>query len=205
MKREWRKEEKEFYLPKGKPQIVQVPSFIFVSISGAGNPNGEEFGRNVEALYAFSYGLRMSHKMPDPPEGYYEYTVYPLEGVWNLAHPEKKKGAVDKDDLIYRLMIRQPDFFTEELFTLIRERAAKKKDLAELNRLEIWREEEGRCVQILHKGSFDSEPESFAKMQEFCQEQFLVRHSMQHREIYLSDSRKVSEDKLKTVLRFKID
>jgi hypothetical protein len=205
MKHEWRKKEKAFYLPKAKPELVEIPRFTFVSIQGSGNPGGEDFGRNVEALYTFSYGVRMSYKWPAPPDEYYEYTVYPLEGIWDLAHPEKKNGPVDKDDLIYRVMIRQPDFFNEELFGEIKERISKKKDLPEIENLEIYQVEEGPCVQMLHKGSFDSEPESFALMQNFCEKQGLVRQSMQHREIYLSDPRKVTEDKLKTVLRFQVD
>lgn len=115
MKHEWKKHEKEFYAPKAKPELVKVPPFKFFMISGKGNPNSNAFGEYIQVLYSLSYGVRMSHKGDNPPAGYFEYTVYPLEGVWDISEQAKKANSakLNKDELVYNLMIRQPDFIDE--------------------------------------------------------------------------------------------
>lgn len=206
MKHEWRKKEKQYYLPKQQPEIVELPAFNFLCIEGQGNPNREGFGEYVEALYALSYGIKMGLKKIASPPDYQDYTVYPLEGVWDISEEAKKNysGKLNKDDLVFKLMIRQPDFVSPELFENFRQEVLKKKTNARIAEVKFERIEEGPCIQMLHLGSFDSEPESFKRMEEFAALSGRQRSSKKHREIYLSDSKKVAPDKLKTVLRFKI-
>jgi hypothetical protein len=172
----------------------------FFMVSGSGDPNGGEFARAVEALYSLSYTVKMSYKSDDVPDGYYEYTVFPLEGVWDLL--DRTKPSTDKNNLKYTIMIRQPDFLTEKWFERFLENAKKKKTNPFLENVRFEQVEEGLCCQMMHLGSFDDEPESFARMEAFCAENGYSRSSKIHREIYLSDPRKTKPEKLKTVLRF---
>ncbi|AMO55558.1 hypothetical protein GZ77_09580 [Endozoicomonas montiporae] len=206
MKNEWRKSEKELYIPKTKPQLIDIPKFNYFAINGKGNPNSDYFIKYIEALYAASYSVRMSHKSGFSLSDFFEYTVYPLEGIWDISDDEKQKvnGVLNKDALIYTLMIRQPSFVTKEFASEAIERASKKKDNPLIRDLQFISLEDGQCVQMLHVGSFDNEPETFKIMEEFCSQNNLERSSMQHREIYLSDFRKTQTDKLKTNLRFKV-
>ena len=203
---EWRKEEKDIYLPKTKPVIIDVPEFKYISLDGSGDPNSGALKEHMEALYALSYGIRMSYKQGIEPEGFYQYTVYPLEGVWDLTDEAKKvfdKGW-SKDDLVFSVMIRQPDFVTQEFFSEIRDIVRRKKQIAKLDEAKLIKITEGKCCQMMHIGSYDDEPESFGQMERFCKEQGLERTSKKHREIYLSDPRKTDATKLKTVLRFEV-
>ncbi len=207
VKHEWRKKEKDIYLPKAKPVIVDIPEFKYIALDGAGNPNSEAFQEYVEALYAIAYGIKMSYKKGIEVEGYFQYTVYPLEGVWDITD-EAKKGSGNgwsKDDLVFKLMIRQPDFVTDEFFEKIKESVKVKKSNKKIDEVRLIRMTEGMCCQILHKGSYNDEPESFKMMEDYCTEQGYKRSLKTHREIYLSDPRKTADDKLKTVLRFKIN
>jgi hypothetical protein len=207
VKQEWKKNEKHFYLPKEKPEIIAVPRFKFFSIKGKGNPNDEFFGEYIGVLYSLAYGVKMSPKQGIAPAGYMEYTVYPLEGVWDIDEEAKLNysGTLDKNTLVFNLMIRQPDFVTDEFANEIIARVKKKKphELLEKAKFEIM--EEGNCIQMLHSGSYDTEPASFKKMDLFAAEMNLKRSSHTHREIYLSDARNVDPEKLKTVLRFKVE
>jgi len=200
MKHEWRKHEKEIYLPKKEPKLVEIPNFNYFVISGEGNPNDDDFADRVQALYALSYAVKMSYKSDSVPDGYYEYTVYPLEGVWDLIDPSK--GIVDKSNLKYDIMIRQPDFLTLELAEQFKVLVLKKKKLSLVEEVTFKTHTEGLCVQMLHLGSYDDEPASFDKMELFAKENNLQRVSKIHREIYLTDPRKTAPEKLKTVLRF---
>jgi hypothetical protein len=206
MTHEWKKAEKSFYLPGLNPQFINIPSFKFFSIEGKGNPNDKSFGDYITALYSLSYAVKMSPKKGLAPKDYFEYSVYPLEGVWDISEEAKKnpETTLDKNSLVFKLMIRQPDFVNDEFAeeTLIRTR--KKKSLHLLENVIFNSFEEGRCIQMIHIGSYDDEPLSFKRMETFCLENKFTRESKTHREIYLSDARKVSPDKLKTVLRFKI-
>lgn len=169
-------------------------------VEGSGDPNGEEFSKAVEALYSLSYAVRMSYKSKDVPEGYYEYTVFPMEGVWDLV--DRTKPSTDKSNYKYTLMIRQPDFLTEEGFQRFLEQTKVKKPNPFLETAHFESVEEGLCCQMMHIGSFDDEPSSFARMEAFCTENGYFRSTKLHREIYLSDPRKIKPEKLKTVLRF---
>jgi len=206
MKHEWRKKEKGIYIPKNNPERITLPSFKFFMIEGKGNPNDDFFAEYIGVLYSLSYAIKMSSKAGIAPQDYFEYTVYPLEGVWDISDEAKMNytGNLDKNSLIFNLMIRQPDFVTNKFVQDILERTKKKKPHELLERVKFSAIEEGECVQMLHLGSYDNEPESFKQMEEFCKENNLIRESKQHREIYLSDARKVSSEKLKTVLRFKV-
>lgn len=206
MKYEWKKKEKEIYLPKAKPVEIFAPVFKYFMINGKGNPNDPEFNECVGALYSISYAIRMSDKAGYAPENFYEYTVYPLEGIWDITEEAKKfySGVLDKNTLVFNLMIRQPDFVTTDFAYEAIERTTKKKPNSFLDRVQFVGLEEGKCVQMMHFGGYDNEFETFGIMERFCQEKGLKRLSKKHREIYISDPRKVAPDKLKTVLRFKV-
>ncbi|GAB6109672.1 GyrI-like domain-containing protein [Fusibacter bizertensis] len=199
---DYKKYYKELYGVKTKPQILNVPKMPFITIEGEGNPNGEAFKIAVEALYSLSYAVKMSYKSANIPEGYYEYKVFPLEGVWDLV--DYTIGSEDKDNLKYKIMIRQPDFLSVDLFESFREKVSIKKPNPNLNQTKFEYLEEGLCCQILHLGSFDTEDKSFELMEAFCNQQGFTRSSKIHREIYFSDPRKTVESKLKTILRFQI-
>jgi len=207
MKHEWRKKEKAVYLPKTKPELIDLPEFRFASLSGEGNPNSDFFSDYIVALYSVSYAIKMTlKKMEIKPDDYVDWTVYPLEGVWDISDKAKQNfdGKINKDDLVFDLMIRQPDFVSDELFKEMLELAKKKKPQPLLDKVKLKKISEGRCIQMMHVGSYDNEPESFELMEEFASSQGLVRKSKVHREIYLSDFRKVPEEKLKTTLRFQL-
>lgn len=207
MKHEWRKKEKAYYLPKTKPEVIDIPTFKFITISGEGNPNGQHFADCVSVLYSISYAIKMNpKKMGSPPKGYKDFTVYPLEGVWDLNEKAKNNydGTFNKNDLVFNLMIRQPEFVTEEFYNEMLALTKKKKPHRLLSELKFETIEEGKCVQMLHLGHFDNEPESFECMEQFAKVEGLERLSKAHREIYLSDFRIVAPEKLKTVLRFKL-
>lgn len=206
-KYEWKKKEKDLYQPKSKPEIIDIPSFKFFTLEGKGNPNDEFFADYVGALYSLSYAVKMSYKKGVEPKGFYDYTVYPLEGVWDLTEKgreEFEKGFINKSELLFKLMIRQPDFVDEAYAKFIVEEVKKNKPNALLNDVKFEEIEEGKVVQMLHVGSYDSEVESFKIMEEFVKESGFERAEKLHKEIYLSDARKVEAEKLKTILRFKI-
>jgi hypothetical protein len=207
MKHEWKKNEKQFYLPGGKPETIVVPAFCFFAIEGKGNPNDDFFADYIGVLYSLSYAIKMSPKQGFAPNDYFEYTVFPLEGVWDIDEEAKKNyaGTIDKNSLIFTLMMRQPGFVSPDFALETIERTKKKKPHNLLNSVRFETIREGLCVQMLHSGSYDSEPASFQKMEAFAQEKNLKRISRKHREIYLSDARKVAPDKLKTVLRFQVE
>jgi hypothetical protein len=203
MKYEWRKKDKEIYLPKTDPSIIDVPKLNYFTLKGKGNPNSEVFKECVEALYALSYAIRMMPKKGIHPEGYYEYTVFPLEGVWDLDEEGRQMEVLDKNRLVYKVMIRQPDFVTEELYVDAKSLVSNKVPEKWLNAVRFEEIDEGLCVQCLHIGSYDTEQETFTKMEEFCASNNLLRTDKRHREIYISDPRKTESEKLKTVLRFR--
>lgn len=202
---EWRKELKELYLPKQQPTKIEVPEMQFFTIEGSGNPNtNEQFKENVEILYALSYAIRMMPKKGVTPKGYYEYTVFPLEGHWDLDEEGRKLDYLDKNHFVYKLMIRQPDFIADELFQYALNSVKEKKSQLNLNQVNFEKIREGLCVQAMHIGSYDEEPKTFERMEQFCAENNLKRVEKTHKEIYISDARRTPPEKLKTVLRFKV-
>ena len=205
MKHEWRKQEKNLYIPGQKPEIITVPEQKFFMIKGKGNPNSEDFSNRIEVLFSLSYAIRMMPKQGYTPEGYFEYTVYPLEGLWDLTEKGRKLDTLDKDELLYTIMIRQPDFVTKEIVDRAFESVRKKKPNPLLDEVSFDTVKDGLSVQLLHIGPYDDEPQSFKKMKKFIEENQLQISTLVHREIYLSDARKVAPEKLKTVLRYMVN
>lgn len=204
MKHEWRKHEKNLYLPKEKPEIITVPKQNFLMLQGKGNPNNDDFSERVAVLYSLAYAIRMMPKQGYTPEGYLEYTVYPLEGIWDLTEEGRKSDVLNKDELLYTIMIRQPDFVTKDIVDRAFGNVRKKKPNPLLDEVIFNSIEDGLSVQILHVGSYDDEPKSFQLMKSFIAHNNLEIVTLQHREIYISDVRKVEPSKLKTVLRYRV-
>jgi hypothetical protein len=208
MKHDWRKLEKTIYLPKNKPEVVNIPEYKFLTIEGAGNPNSDFFSECISALYSMAYAVKMAPKKQKiKPRGYYDYTVYPLEGIWDINEKAKEvfDGTINKNDLVFKLMIRQPGYLDASLFGEMLELTKEKKPQDLLNDVKFEKITDGMCVQMLHIGSYDAEPASFRIMEVFSEDKNLKRISKSHREVYLSDFRKVAPEKLKTVLRFGVE
>ena len=205
MKYEWRKAEKSRYFPKGV-EIRELTEQKYLILEGEGNPNNEHFSKQIEALYSVSYGIRMMLKKGlYTPE--YEYTVYPLEGVWTTSDDSKEEN-LNKDNLVYRIMIKQPDMVTEEIVQEAIEVAFKKKENAYIKKMTFESYSEGKIVQMIHIGSFDTEVETFKKIDSFLEETNYERdwimEKFVHREIYLSDFRRVAPEKRKTLLSYQL-
>jgi len=207
MKPEWKKSEKNFYLPRVKPEEIVIPRFKFFSVRGKGTPNDDRFAEYIGVLYSLSYAIKMSPKTGIAPDNYHDYSVYPLEGVWDIDEDAKKTftGNLDKNTFVFNLMIRQPDFVTMDYADEIIKRTQKKKPHNLLDQVKFEIIDEGYCIQMLHLGSYDNEPESFQQMERFREDRQLKRKSCMHREIYLTDARKTSPEKLMTVLRFQVE
>lgn len=203
-KYEWRKHAKGLYLPKKQPTKLVIPEMKYFTIAGSGNPNSGPFKEQIEILYGLSYAIRMMPKKGITPEGYFEYTVFPLEGHWDLDEEGRKLNYLNKDHLVYKLMIRQPDFVTEELFQYAMDSVKQKNANPDVNNVQFENITEGLCVQAMHLGSYDGESETFRLMEEYCSQNHLKRAEKTHKEIYISDPRKTTPEKLKTVLRFKV-
>lgn len=202
-KYEWRKTEKDFYLAKAVPAAIERPPMNYFVVDGAGSPADEEFQAVVGLLYTLSYTIRMMPKSGWTPPDYREYTVFPLEGLWRMDTDAWKPGVgLDKSKLKYRLMIRQPWFVTTEVVDRARKSALKKVSAELLDRASFETMTDGLSVQMLHVGPYDTEPETFAAMNEFMTARGLKRTEQVHREIYLSDPRRVAPEKNRTTLRF---
>lgn len=209
MKLEWEKAEPELYSPKNQPQIITVPRQNFIMIKGEGNPNLPDFSERVGVLYSIAWPVKMqfkafcrNHPEQQPNYDYSEYAIFPLEGFWtslNAADP------TNKELFRYTIMIRQPDFITEEMFLAAVETAERKKPHPFLAEAAFGTMEDGLCVQMLHKGSFDDEPASFSEMDRFTEEKSFRRLNEFHREIYLGDPRKGLPEKRRTILRYQIE
>jgi hypothetical protein len=204
MKYEWRKKDKEIYLPKDSPTMYNDTEKLYITVQGEGHPDSDAFRSNIELLYALSYSIRMMPKSGVTPVGYYEYTVFPLEGIWDMNEEGRKLDYLDKNLLVYQLMIRQPDFLTEEIFRAAVDIVSVKKKHLAVETAKLERLADGLCVQMMHHGSYDHEPETFSIMEKYCMEHGLTRIDRRHREIYISDASKTVPEKLKTVLRFQV-
>lgn len=204
MKVEWKKQDKALYLPAAESELIEVPALPYFMLRGEGNPNADAFKEAVGVLYSLSYAVKMLPKKGPAPEGYYDYTIYPLEGIWDLSEAGRRKAALDKDELVYTIMIRQPDFVTPALAAEIIRKVKAGKPHPLLEEAVFGKVEDGLSVQLLHTGPYDEEPASFARMEQFCAGAGLQRESKLHREIYISDARRVKPEKLRTVLRFKV-
>ena len=204
---DFKKEYKEFYLPKNQPEIVTVPAMNYVAVRGCGDPNEENgaYQQAIGVLYAVAYTLKMSRKTDRRIAGFFEYVVPPLEGFWQQAGGD----TIDlsrKGDLQWISAIRLPDFVMAEDLEWAKETASKKKKL-DCSGAEFLTVDEGLCVQMMHLGPFDTEGESVARMEAFAREagyETDFASGRLHHEIYLSDARKVPPEKWKTVIRHPI-
>lgn len=201
---DFKKEYNEYYMPKGRPEIVDVPEFRFIAVRGKGDPNkeGGEYKKAIEILYAVAYTLRMSRKAGHEIEGYFEYVVPPLEGFWWQDGVEGVDYK-DKESFNWLSVIRLPDFVTEKDFKWAVETASVKKKI-DCSKAEFFTYPEGLCVQIMHHGPFDNEPATVSVMDEYLAENGYVSDfsgTRMHHEIYMSDARKTAPEKWKTVIR----
>lgn len=201
---DFKKEYKELYLPKNKPELINVPRVNYIAVRGKGNPNDPdgEYQQAIVILYAVSYAIKMSYKTDYKIQGFFEYIVPPLEGFWW----QDDISGVDygnKDAFHWISVIRLPDFVTKRDFKWAVEAAAKKKNL-NCGKAEFYTVEEGLCVQMMHIGPFDNESESVAMMDAFLEDEGYendITAERLHHEIYLSDKRKSAPEKWKTVIR----
>lgn len=204
---DFKKEYKEFYMPKSKPEIVNVPKANYIAVRGIGNPNeeGGAYQQAISVLYAVAYTLKMSYKTDHRIEGFFEYVVPPLEGFW---WQENIDGVdyTDKSTFNWISVIRLPDFITQKDFEWAVETATKKKKL-DCSLAKFMTIDEGLCVQVMHLGAFDNEPATVALMDAYLVQNGYVNDMNKdrlHHEIYLSDTRKVAQEKRKTVIRHPI-
>lgn len=197
---DFKKMLKNLYLPNQKNfSIVNIPKMNFLTIVGKGNPNtSNDFQEAIDVLYGVSYSIKMSPKKGNVPKGYFEYVVPPLEGLWWISGEEFNLN--NKDRFEWKLMIMQPEFVNQDLVKLAIELSKKNKDTPSIDKLKFESYEEGLSAQILHVGSYDAEKETIEKMKEFIKNNSLIKNGLHH-EIYLSDPRKTSPEKIKTVLR----
>ena len=204
---DFKKEYKEFYMPKNKPEIVNVPAMNYIAVRGKGDPNEENgsYQKAISILYAVAYTLKMSYKTNYKIDGFFEYVVPPLEGFWWQNHTDRI-DYTDKSLFNWISVIRLPDFITKKDFDWAVETAQKKKNI-DCTSAEFLTLEEGLCVQIMHLGSFDDEPQSVSIMNEYIENNGYendINEKRLHHEIYLSDARKVPTEKWKTVIRHPI-
>ena len=204
---DFKKEYKEFYMPKNTPSIVNVPKMNFIAVRGNGDPNKEdgEYKKAIGLLYGVAYTIKMSKKSDHRIDGYFDFVVPPLEGFWW----QDGVTGVDygnKDSFEWISVIRLPDFVTkQDLDWAIREAATKKKQ--DFSKVEFFTYDEGLCVQCMHIGSYDDEPDTVRKMHEFMEQEGYeldISDERMHHEIYLNDARKTEADKLKTIIRHPI-
>ncbi|WP_026527240.1 GyrI-like domain-containing protein [Butyrivibrio sp. VCD2006] len=225
---DYKKEYKEFYMPKGTPSIVTVPKMNYIAVRGSGDPNveGGEYKESIGLLYGIAFTIKMSKKGDHKIDGYFDYVVPPLEGFWwqeadtaivndgteietDANDNQKNLGGIDytrKDDFNWISVIRLPDFVTKADFDwAVAEATAKKK--IDFSKVEFFTYDEGLCVQCMHVGAYDDEPVTVEAMHRFMEEQGYIldiNEKRLHHEIYLSDARRVAPEKLKTVIRHPI-
>ena len=204
---DFKKEYKEFYLPKNKPEIVNVPKANYIAVRGTGDPNEEDgtYQKAISILYGVAYTLKMSYKTDYRINGFFEYVVPPLEGFWWQENVNGINYA-DKASFHWISVIRLPDFISEKDLEWAKETAAKKKRI-DCSSAEFLTVDEGLCVQIMHLGAFDNEPATVAIMDDYIRENGFINDITDkrlHHEIYLSDARKVAPEKWKTVIRHPI-
>lgn len=204
---DFKKEFKEFYQPKTEPSIVDVPKMNYLAVRGKGNPNDEDgaYQQSITQLYPIAYTLRMSYKGDYKIEGYFEYVVPPLEGFWWIDDL-KGMDVNRKDELNFVSLIRLPDFVTEKDFAWAIEKATKKKK-QDFSLVEFLTYDEGLCVQCMHIGAYDEEPDTTRRMEIYAKEagyELDISDTRHHHEIYISDPRRTDSSKLKTVIRHPI-
>ena len=204
---DYKKEYKEFYMPKAKPSIVTVPKMNYIAVRGKGNPNDEngEYKASIGLLYGIAFTIKMSYKGNHKIDGYFEYVVPPLEGFWWQDGVQ----GIDysrKEEFHFISVIRLPDFVTKADFDWAVAEATRKKK-TDFSLVEFFSYDEGECVQCMHIGSYDNEPATVAMMHDFAEQngyEVDITETRYHHEIYLSDPRRCDVSKLKTVVRHPI-
>lgn len=204
---DYKKEYKEFYMPKNKPGIVEIPPMNYLAVRGSGDPNeeGSEYKQSIGLLYAIAFTIKMSKMGDHRIEGYFDYVVPPLEGFW-WQDGVKGIDYSHKENFQFISVIRLPDFVTKADFDWAIGEAERKKK-TDFSKVEWMTYDEGLCVQCMHIGAYDDEPKTVRLMHDFMEEQGYeldITESRYHHEIYLSDARKVAPERLKTVLRHPI-
>ncbi len=208
---DYKKEYKEFYMPKNKPGIVEVPAMNYIAVRGSGNPNveGGAYKESIGLLYGIAFTIKMSKKGSHQMEGYFDYVVPPLEGFWWQETADGVTAGVDytrKEDFRFISLIRLPEFVTKEAFDWAVKEAEEKKK-SDFSKVEFLTYNEGLCVQCMHIGAYDDEPETVRIMHDYMAAQGYVLDISEerfHHEIYLSDARRTAPEKLKTVIRHPI-
>lgn len=204
---DFKRKYKKLYAPAGKPELVAVPPMHYAAVRGEGDPNTEEgaYQQAIRVLYAVSYTLKNSWKNDYQIDGFFDYVVPPLEGFWRQAGTDGADYS-RKEDFLWISAIRLPDFVTEVDFAWAVEEASQKKKL-DCSAAEFWAVEEGLCVQMLHTGSFESEPATVAAMDAYLREAGYendLSESRLHHEIYLSDARRTPPERWRTIIRHPI-
>lgn len=204
---DFKKEYKELYMPQKTPSIVTVPKMNYIAVRGKGNPNEEnsEYKQSIELLYAVAYTIKMSYKSDYKIEGYFEYVVPPLEGFWWQEEIDDIYYS-NKESFNFISLIRLPDFVSEKDFDWAIKTAEKKKG-KDFSKVEFLTVNEGLCVQCMHIGAYDDEPETIERMKEFAEQNGYKEDfsaNRYHHEIYLSDPRRCAKGNLKTVIRHPI-
>ena len=205
-KLDYKKEYKDLYQPSARPSIIEVPAMLFITVEGSGDPNtSAAYQEAMEILYGLSFTIKMSKMNGTQPEGYFEYVVPPLEGLWYTdGGCFDGVNVTDKNLFRWISMIRQPEFVTEAVFETAKEALAKKKPDLDLSKAKFVRMEEDLCVQVMHKGPYDNEPETIEKMKQYVKENGYEEdfsNTRLHHEIYLSDPRRCAPERLRTVIR----
>lgn len=204
---DYKKEYEEFYMPKNKPGIVEVPTMNYIAVRGEGDPNAEnsEYKESIGLLYGIAFTIKMSKKGDYRIDGYFDFVVPPLEGLW-WQEDTDDIDYTHKENFKFISMIRLPDFVTREDFGWAIEEATRKKKI-DFSKAEFLTYNEGLCVQCMHIGSYDDEPATIKLMHEYAAAEGYeldITDKRLHHEIYLSDARKVAPEKLKTVIRHPI-
>lgn len=204
---DYKKEYKEFYMPKNKPSIINIPKMNYIAVRGRGNPNEEdsEYKRSIGLLYAIAFTIKMSYKGSHKIDGFFEYVVPPLEGFW-WQENAREMDYNKKDAMHFISVIRLPDFVTKKDFICAKEEATKKKK-QDYSKVEFFTYDEGLCVQCMHNGPYDDEPATVNLMHEYMKEngyELDITDTRYHHEIYLSDPRKCAANNLRTVIRHPI-
>ncbi len=200
-KLDFKKQYKDLYIPKAVPSLVEVPPILYLMADGNGAPEGESYQEALELLYSISYTIKMSKMSGNQPEGYVEYVVPPLEGLWDCT---VEGFDPNREQWTWTSLIRQPDFVTQDVFLWACGELKKKKPELNLERVRLETYHEGLCVQIMHIGPYCEEQASIDKLSDFIRENGLkdvCSTQRRHHEIYLSDPRRTAPEKLKTVLR----
>lgn len=206
-KYDFKKEYKNLYSSRQKPILIDVPPLNYIMIDGRGKPTGENYQNAMQILYALTYTIKMSKKGDKHIDGYYEYVIPPLEGLWYLENG-KLDFNVSKDKWLWTSMIAQPNFVNEDIFNWALDECKNKKPNLDFSKARFQTFAEGLCVQSMHIGSYDDELKTITKIEKYMEENNLENvtgNIRKHHEIYLSDPRRTLPEKLRTILRFPVE